>query len=398
MATLAASTSVLPLMEKPPSQRAYRLEAIDFLRGLVIVIMALDHTRDFFMVGHAQDPTRDPHATAALFFTRWITHFCAPVFVLLAGVSVGLMASRRSRNQLTRFLLTRGLWLIFVEIFIIATAVTFSPFGLAQAGGLIFVPMQVIWAIGASMVVLSGLQRLGRKDCFALGLAIVGGHNLLDKVWPASKLPDLQWPAWVALHSQMSLHIGPFLFLFIYPLLGWVGVMALGFGISAVFELPAERRNQVLRWVGVAVTAGFIILRALGVYGDPSAWQIQPGAFIATVISFLNTTKYPPSLLYLMMTLGPSALLCSLADRMPAAVKSVLITYGRVPFAFYVAHFYLIHVLSILLGVLQGFRVGQMITIFRFYPAGYGVGLPEDIRHGRWWSCCFIRSAAMLAA
>ncbi len=376
MATLTASTSVLPLTGKPAGQRAYRLEAIDFLRGLVIVIMALDHTRDFFMVGHAQDPTRDPHATAALFFTRWITHFCAPVFVLLAGVSVGLMTARRSQNQLTRFLLTRGLWLIFVEIFIIATAETFSPFGIAQVGGLIFVPMQVIWAIGSSMVALSALQRLGRKACFALGFAIVAGHNLLDRVWPASKLPDQQWPAWVALHSQMSLHLGPYLFLLIYPLLAWIGVMTLGFGISGVFELPAERRYQLLLWPGVAITAGFVILRALGVYGDPSAWHLQPGANVATALSFLNTTKYPPSLLYLMMTLGPSAVLCSLADRMPAAVKSVLITYGRVPFAFYVAHFYLIHLLSVLLGMLQGFRPGQMMTVFRFYPAGYGVGLP----------------------
>jgi uncharacterized membrane protein len=376
MATLAASTSAAPVAAKPASQRAYRLEAIDFLRGLVIVIMALDHTRDFFMFGHAQDPTKDPHVTVALFATRWITHFCAPVFVLLAGVSVGLMTARRTPNQVTQFLFTRGLWLIFVEIFIVATAVTFSPFGLAHAGGLIFVPMQVIWAIGSSMAVLSVLQRLGRKACFALGLAIVAGHNLLDLVWPASKLQDLQWPAWVALHSQMSLHAGPFLFLFIYPMLAWVGVMALGFGISAVFELPAERRNLFLLWAGVAATAGFVILRAIGIYGDPSPWHIQPGAHVATVISFLNTTKYPPSLLYLLMTLGPSAVLCSLADRITGAVKDTLVMYGRVPFAFYLAHFYLIHVLSILLGVLQGFRVGQMITIFRFYPNGYGLRLP----------------------
>ena len=376
VATLPVSINPPSLTAKPASRRAYRLEAIDFLRGLVIVIMAIDHTRDFVMIGHAQDPTKDPHVTVALFATRWITHFCAPVFVLLAGVSVGLMTARRSPNQLTRFLFTRGLWLIFVEIFIVATAVTFSPFGLAQAGGLIFVPMQVIWAIGSSMVVLSALQRLGRKACFALGLGIVAGHNLLDWVWPASKLLDQQWPAWVALHSQMSLHVGPFLFLFIYPMLAWVGVMALGFGISGVFELPAERRNAFLLRAGVAMTAGFVLLRAIGIYGDPSPWHIQPGAHVATVISFLNTTKYPPSLLYLLMTLGPSAVLCSLADRITGVVKNVLVMYGRVPFAFYVAHFYLIHLLSIVLGLLQGFRIRQMMAPFLLHPNGYGLGLP----------------------
>ncbi len=376
MATLPISVSAPSLTAKPANHRAYRLESIDFLRGLVIVIMAIDHTRDFFLFGHSQDPTRDPYVTVALFFTRWITHFCAPVFVLLAGVSAGLMTAGRTPHQLTRFLFTRGLWLIFVEVFIVATAVTFSPLGLAQAGGLIFVPMQVIWAIGASMVVLSVLQRLGRKACLALGVAIVAVHNLLDAVWPASKLQDLQWPAWVALHSQMSLHVGPFLLLMIYPLLAWVGVMAMGFGISIVFELPADRRNALLLQAGVAVTAGFMILRALGIYGDPSPWQIHPGVLKATVISFLNTTKYPPSLMYLLMTLGPSAILCSRADRITGSVKNALVTYGRVPFAFYVPHFFLIHLLSVVLGLLQGFRLKQMMTAFPFYPKGYGLALP----------------------
>jgi uncharacterized membrane protein len=360
----------------PSSQRAYRLDSIDFLRGLVIVIMAIDHTRDYFIFAPAQDPMKMPNVTLALFFTRWITHFCAPVFVLLAGVSVGLMTARRTPTQLTRFLLTRGLWLIFVEVFIIATAETFAPFGMAQAKGLVFVPMQVIWAIGSSMMVLSALQRMGRKACLALGLAIVAGHNLLDPVWPASKPGDLHWPAWVALHSQMSLHVGPFLLFLIYPLLPWIGVMTLGFGISMGFDLPAERRNATLLWLGLAATVAFIVLRALRIYGDPSPWQIHPGAIESTVLSFLNTTKYPPSLDYLLMTLGPSAILCSRADRIAGAFKNTLVMYGRVPFAFYVAHFYLIHLLSVFLGLLQGFRLSQMMTLFPFYPTGYGLPLP----------------------
>ncbi len=354
------------------SNRAYRLTAIDLLRGLVIVIMALDHVRDYFMVGAEQDPMANPNIAAGLFATRWITHFCAPVFVLLAGTSAGLMAARRSRGELARFLFTRGMWLIFVEIFIIATAWTFAPGGIVELEGLIVTPMGVIWAIGASMVVLSGLQWLGRKTCFAVGVAIVAGHNMLDLIWPVSTVLDQQWPAWVALHSQMSLQAGPFLFVFVYPLLPWVGVMSLGLGICGVFELPPGRRDAILLRAGVSLTLGFLLLRATGIYGDPNSWQVQPGGITATAIDFLNTTKYPPSLLFLMMTLGPAAIFCAFADRISGGIKDALVMFGRVPFAFYVAHLYLIHLLSVALGVIQGFSVDQMMTVILFYPEGYG--------------------------
>ena len=361
---------------KSSSQRAYRLDAIDMLRGLVIVIMAIDHVRDSFLLGAVQDPMADPNITVGLFATRWITHFCAPVFVLLAGVSAGLMSSRKEPAQLARFLFTRGLWLIFAEIFIVSTLVTFSPGGIAQLDGLIFTSMQVIWAIGSSTVVLSFLQRLGRRACLFIGLAIVLGHNLLDPVWPASKLADRQWPLWVALHSQMSIHAGPFLLRFVYPLLPWTGVMSLGFGISRVFELPPARRNTIVRRAGLALTAAFIVVRAIGTYGDANPWQLQPAGIVATLMDFLNTTKYPPSLDYLLMTLGPAAILCSYSDRMTGPIKDALVMFGRVPFAFYVAHFLLIHILSLILGVLQGFTASQMMTAYRFFPTGYGVGLP----------------------
>jgi len=359
-----------------PDRRAYRLTAIDLLRGLVIVIMAIDHVRDSFLFGTEQDPMANPHITAGLFATRWITHFCAPVFVLLAGVSAGLMAARKSPRDLARFLLTRGLWLIFAEIFIVSNLGTFSPLGIPQAGGLVFASMQVIWAIGASMLVLAALQFLGRPACLAIGLTLLAGHNLLDPVWPASKLTDQQWPLWVALHSQMALHAGPFLFRFAYPLLPWIGVMSLGFGISKVFERPAPRRNSILFRAGLVLISAFLLIRAAGFYGDSNPWQMQPAGIAATVMDFLNTTKYPPSLDYLLMTLGPAALLCSFADRITGAVKDTLVMFGRVPFAFYLAHFFLIHLLSICLGVMQGFTVGQMMTTYRFFPKGYGVGLP----------------------
>src|SRR5215471_5774603 len=186
-------------------KRAYRLSAIDMIRGLVIVIMAIDHVRDNFLFGALQDPTTDPNVTAGVFATRWITHFCAPVFVLLAGTSAGLMANRKSKGELARFLLLRGLWLIVIEMVVVSTAVTFAPGGIPEVGGKIVLIMQVIWAIGASMIVLSLFQMAGRRTCLVIGLAIVTGHNLLDRVWPMSGLFDEKWPLWVSLHGQMAM-------------------------------------------------------------------------------------------------------------------------------------------------------------------------------------------------
>jgi len=356
-------------------QRSYRLASLDLLRGLVIVIMAIDHVRDFFLAGALQDPTTDPNITLGLFMTRWITHFCAPVFVLLAGVSAGLMSARRTPTDLARFLFTRGLWLIAVEWFVVSTFATFAPGGIPQVGGQVLVTMQVIWAIGASMIVLAGAQFLGRHACLIIGALVIAGHNLLDPIWPKSGLLEQNWPIWAALHSQMSVSVGPFLFVFVYPLLPWAGVMLFGFGVSLLFERPeAPRKASLLKW-GLALTAAFLVLRAIDLYGDPNPWESQARGAVATVIDFLNTTKYPPSLEFLLMTLGPAALLCAFADKIPSGVRGMLTTFGRVPFAFYIAHVVLIHTLSVLLGVAQGFRASQLMTLFMFYPQGYGVSL-----------------------
>ena len=376
-----------------PDQRSYRLTAIDMLRGLVIVIMAIDHVRDFFLAGAQQDPMSDPNVTVSLFATRWITHFCAPVFVLLTGVSAGLMTTRRNPVDLGRLLFTRGLWLVLVEWFVISTLSTFSPGGIAEVGGQILVPMQVIWAIGVSMIVLSGAQLLGRRACCAIGLAIVVSHNLLDPSWPRTQLFDQNWPAWAALHSQMSLSIGPFLFVFIYPVLPWIGVMLLGCGLSGVFERPAKQRNAIVLSAGVAMTVGFVLLRAIDVYGEPNPWQWQARGVVATAMDFVNTTKYPPSLDFLLMTLGPSAVVCALADRMNNPLKNGLVTFGRVPFAFYVAHVALIHTLSVLLGLAQGFGLSQMTTVFFFYPSGTAFRWEACMSCGCSSSRCCTRSA-----
>jgi uncharacterized membrane protein len=356
-------------------QRSYRLASLDLLRGLVIVIMAIDHVRDFFLAGALQDPTTDPNVTLGLFMTRWVTHFCAPVFVLLAGVSAGLMAARRTQADLARFLFTRGVWLIAVEWFVVSTSATFAPAGIPQLGGQILVTMQVIWAIGASMIVLSGAQLLGRRACLVIGALVIVGHNVLDPIWPKTQLLDPNWPLWTALHSQMSITVGPFMFAFLYPVLPWTGVLLAGFGVATLFERQeASRKALLIRW-GLGLTAAFLVLRAVGVYGDPNPWELQPRGAIATVIDFLNTTKYPPSLDFILMTIGPAAILCAFADKIPSRICGFVTTFGRVPFAFYIAHVILIHTLSVLLGVTQGFRVSELMTIFLFYPQGYGVSL-----------------------
>jgi uncharacterized membrane protein len=346
------------------------------LRGLVILIMPLDHTRDFFSVSMSIDPMSDVNVSLPLAFTRWITHFCAPVFVLLAGTSAGLMAARKSSPDLCKFLLSRGLWLIFVEIFILSTAVTFAPGGIEQLGGRTFAFMQVLWAIGGSMVILAFVQFLGRTTCLVLGAIIVLGHNALDGHWPTSQgLFDTSPPLWAALHVPMSQVAGPFQFVLLYPLLPWLGVMLLGYGAAALFEREAGARNRALLWWGFGITALFLVLRFIDGYGDPNHWEPHArGA--ATLIDFLNATKYPPSLLFLAMTLGPAAILCAFADRMHGFLKDTLVMFGRVPFTFYIPHFFLLHAMSLGLGALQGLPVAKLLTFPGFYPPEYGVSLP----------------------
>jgi uncharacterized membrane protein len=356
--------------------RAYRLTSIDALRGLVIIIMALDHVRDFFLAGITPDFMDDPNVSAALFFTRWITHFCAPVFVFLAGTSAGLMAVRKAPAELGKFLLTRGIWLLLVECFVISTGFSFAPLGSAQLGGKTFVLLQVIWAIGGSMIVLAACQFLGRKTCLLLGAFILLGHNALDAIWPAPESFGAAGPPlWVALHAKMRGAIGPFFVVFSYPIIPWIGVMLCGFGASLLFERPARHRDAPLLVWGVGLMLGFVLLRAFDVYGDPNHWEFQERGALGTILDFLNVTKYPPSLLYLLMTLGPAAIVCAFAENWRGRVKDTLVMFGRVPFAFYVAHFFLIHALSVLCGVIQGFPASVFFNVALFYPKGYGLPL-----------------------
>jgi uncharacterized membrane protein len=376
---LAASLAISPTEADTTTgsdRRAYRMSSIDILRGLVIVLMALDHVRDYMMIGSVQDPTADPTAGPLLFATRWITHFCAPTFVFLAGTSAGLMARRKRPADLASFLLARGAWLIVFEVLVISTSASFAPTGVAALDGRIYVGLQVIWAIGASMVVLAGAQFLGRRACLALGAAIIVGHNLLDAFWPGASTTGTTGPLWVVLHARQVYEIGPFWLFFSYPLLPWIGIMLLGYGSAGLFEAPARIRDARLLRAGIALVIAFIVSRGLGVYGDPRPWHAYPDNAAASVMSFLGVTKYPPSLLYVLMTLGPAAIACAFADRLPAMIRNILATYGRAPLAFYVAHLYLIHALAVLLGVAQGFAAEQFLTHYRFFPKGFGVSLP----------------------
>jgi len=369
-APVATTTSAL--------QRGTRVEALDVLRGLVIVIMALDHVRDYFHdSGYAYDPLDASMTTAAVYATRWVTHFCAPTFVFLAGVSAWLQRAKgKDPARLARFLLTRGLWLVVLEVTVVAFGWSFW---------IPYLPhFQVIWAIGWSMVALAALVRLPVRTVLAIGIAIVAGHNLLDPVkagWFGA------WaPAWLLLHEQGPIvRDGQIVAIVFYPLLAWIGVLALGYGLGPVFLSP--RRDRTLVRLAAGMLALFAVLRAFNLYGDLRPWAPQPTAG-ATVMAFLNATKYPPSLLYVCVTLAPMLLLVPVFDRMRGPVPRVLRTFGAVPLMAYVAHLYVMHLLAIAVHAAAGHDLdGMFNTIHDFFitPAVFdGTGLPLAVTYVAW--------------
>jgi uncharacterized membrane protein len=316
--------------------RAERNQAIDWLRGAVMILMALDHSR-MFVGAEVNLHTASP----ALYFTRWITHFCAPVFVLLAGVAAYLHGRRLgSTGALARYLVTRGIWLAFLEVTVIRTA------WMLYLGPQILV-LQVIWAIGVSMVVLAGLVWLPRSAIAALAVALIAGHNLFDTVH-AADLGGFRW-LWLLLHEAGRVEPFPGARWFVaYPLVPWVAVMAAGYAIGPWALLPRDaRRTRFLR-AGVGLIAGFAVLRAINVYGDPHPWSADGGTLRA-LLSFLDCEKYPPSLLYLAMTLGPALCLLAWMDRPLGPWATRVAIYGRVPLLYYVLHLFLIHAAAIAL-------------------------------------------------
>jgi uncharacterized membrane protein len=342
-----------------------RLDGIDFLRGLVMAIMVLDHARDFF--GSSSMNPRDVH-DAGLFLTRWITHFCAPNFVFLAGVSAFLFGSRgRSTGEVARFLLTRGVWLIAIEFTVVRLAFTFN---LTYD----FMFMQVIWAIGCAMIVLAGLIHLPRWAIATFALTMIFGHNLLDGIEPGD---SWHW-LWVIAHVPGVIKPTPSLeIMAVYPLIPWVAVMAAGYALAPVFLKPEAERRRTLVKLGLLVTAGFIVLRATNLYGDPAPWAPQ-GGLLPTVLSFINCEKYAPSLLYLMMTIGPGLIVLGLFQSARGPLARLIVAIGRVPFLFYVAHIVVLHTMAILVAYLTVGEIGWLVRHMPVFhkPEGYGVSLP----------------------
>lgn len=350
-----------------------RIYAIDILRGLVMVIMALDHTRDFF---HAEAFTKDPldpaTTTVLMFFTRFITHYCAPVFVFLAGISIFLQSLRKSKKDLSRFLLTRGLWLIAVEVILITFSWTFDY----RFSMLI---LQVIWAIGISMVFMSMVIYLPYRVILILGLIIVLGHNILDFV-PATSSGyfwDLTRNGNFAFHPLFpGVQI-----VIIYPFVPWLGLMMVGYCAGRIYApdvAPGVRKARLMN-TGIGLILLFLVLRFINIYGDPHPWTVQSDP-TATVLSFLNVHKYPPSLLFFCITLGPALIFLSLFETTDNALTRAISVYGRVPFFYYILHFYMLHTLAMILFLTRGhsFADGTQNIFgipFNFLIAGEGYSI-----------------------
>jgi uncharacterized membrane protein len=336
--------------------KSARIESIDVLRGIVMVIMALDHVRDYFH--QSGDPLDLATTTPLLFFTRWITHFCAPVFVFLSGTSIYLQSLRKTKKVLQSFLIKRGLWLIFIEIIVISFAWTFNP----HYNIIVF---QVIWAIGISMVLLGLLIRLPLNVILITGLIIVFGHNLLDipESAPGFKAGfwwDLLHHGFFAAYPISQSHV----LLILYPFVPWVGLMMMGYCSGVFFsqKFTVGQRRKKLNRVGIGLIVLFIALRFTNGYGNPQQWHIQKNGLF-TFLSFINVQKYPPSLLYMCMTIGPAFLLLLFFEKIKNGFTAAIKIYGRVPFFYYVAHLYLIHIASAVFVFIKGHSLAEATTI-----------------------------------
>jgi uncharacterized membrane protein len=339
-----------------------RVSSIDILRGLVMVLMALDHVRDFF-TDVRFDPLDLSQASAPLFLTRWITHFCAPIFVFLAGISAYLTGCRCTRAELSRFLFTRGLWLVVLEVTLMSLVWTFN---VRYEHGLF---LQVIWAIGVSMIVLAALVHLPLRAIAAFSIVIILGHNLLDGIEPQSL--GAWAPLWSVLHVQ-----GPIPHAFVaYPLIPWIAVMSLGYCVGAQFELAPQQRTQRFIYFGAASLTVFVLLRTTNLYGDPADWSLQ-STTLHTLLSFVNVQKYPPSLQFLLLTLGIAFLLLAMLESARSKFSEVLRTFGRVPLFFYVLHVALAHLAAGIIALATGYGTALLSDDFVSIPERWGFGLP----------------------
>jgi uncharacterized membrane protein len=346
-----------------------RIESIDLLKGVVMVIMALDHVRDYFhysaFMFNPADPTQ---STLPIFFTRWITHFCAPAFSFLAGLSAFMVGKRKSKSELSVFLIKRGIWLIFIELTIVCFGwyfdLQFRTLGLL-----------VIWSLGISMIILAALIYLPRNYILLISLLLICFHNLLDNVhFPGNVL-------WSVVHEQMIYKFsGNKILLIGYPIVPWFTVMALGYYFGSLYDKSFDnsKRKKLLNSIGIIAVATFVVLRLANLYGDPKQFK-EFGSFSQNLISFLNPNKYPPSLLYLLMTLGAAFLFLANTEKLKGRIVNFFCTFGRVPFFYYILHIYIIHIIAMIMAQISGWGWKKMIlsTFIAFEPnmKGYGYSL-----------------------
>ena len=361
-AAIAETVTVAPRAER---RIGARVQAVDILRGLVMVIMALDHTRDYVhSAAMAFAPEDLTQTTPAIFMTRWITHLCAPVFMFCAGLGSFLRLERGgTKAQQSRFLVSRGLWLLVLEFTLVRAGFFFD---------LSFNPLilLVFWALGLSMVALAVLMYLPDKVLLAVSVAMIASHNLLDGIQP-QQFGSYAW-LWQILHAQGVWVTGGPVVIVAYPLVPWIGVMAVGYSAGHIYRLPPERRQALLLRLGFTLIIAFVVVRGLNVYGDPRPWETRSTG-IGTLLSFLNTTKYPPSLAFLLMTLGPPLLFLSWAERLRIGETHPLLVFGRVPLFYFVVHIPLIHAVAI---AMTWLRYGRTPFLFEPPPT---LGTPREV-------------------
>lgn len=328
---------------KELQKKRERFEALDVLRGLTIIIMALDHSRHFFALGYVYfDPMNIELTNLSVFFTRWVTHFAAPVFIFLAGIGLFFASARRTKSELAYLAISRGLWLIFLELTLVLFFWTFLP-------DFIYHPkVAVLFAIGVSMIVMGLLIYLPKPLIAVIAVSMVMGHNLLDTITPAY-FASYDW-VWKLLHAPGDFYIGEIHARVIYPFIPWIGVMALGYLFGPVTKLPRVERKKIFLFTGIVLLLSGLILRSTNLYGDPQIWMSYD-SYESTIMSFFNFTKYPASLIFLTTFIGISMILMNLFDRDLGRWANPLREIGQVPFFFYVLHIPLLHVGAILLAL-----------------------------------------------
>lgn len=328
-----------------------RIESIDLLRGIVMVLMALDHTRAFLHYdSYFFSPTDVSQTTVPLFITRFITHFCAPVFVFLAGTSAYLSGRRKNKKELSTWLIKRGVWLVILELTIVQFVWQFQ---LDYAMNV----LQVIWVLGVSMIFLAAFIYVPKRLMITVSLIVIFGHNALDGFEPET------WNGlWTILHLQAPIVTKYFAIMVFYPLVPWVFVMPLGyhFGVLYTQDFDPRVRNKYLIYLGLIAIGLFFIIRALNFYGDPNSWS-NFESLTSTILSFMNVSKYPPSLLYLLITLGPSILLLAFVENWKSRIHHAIVIIGRVPLFFYVVHLFVIHLVALIIATIMGFSPRLMV-------------------------------------